>query len=1255
MRRSLGWLWPVASLAVAACAHTPASVQEDPLGKAAERAAAGSGNARVLALAGFHALLATGDVAQARSWLDASLAADAEEPWALHGQAWLATWNARPERTLTLALEQCVKNPDHPLATVAARQVLEAAGQSKDDDGRILTETEKALAAGPSPDVAWLLRAARTVILGNRGGAGLGAAVRELGAPMELSLAGPYSPWHVLSLADALPPENTGSLEAGSPPGGVRTVKFPDGVVWLGAEGGPGDGYVLAADVEVERGGRYVLRVVTPMDHAVLVDGQRVLERQTWLEPASTETSRRLSLSSGKHRLLVRVARGQQSGHLSLHLLPADGAPSTITYRAAKGAPERWAPGVALPAKPDDDLAAAAPTLAAQLEGEAGPVLSRVVAALDGKARDRDGAKRLLSEVPAGFVGAPLTTLKAELALDDRGLPARIGRGRATRDLEAALEKDPKAVPALLAQGLLAFEDARHADALELVSRAKAVSQGAPVRVLEARVALALGLDGRAEQAAREALTARPGDCEALALLADTARRRDATAEEAERVKALEGCPSALERGVDLLRSRGALEVAAERLRAMADVGGDSKLLAHLGLSQVLVSLGQPKEGAKVLEAVLARWPRHVAAWLALADARALAGDPAGSLAARESALALDGGNLSLRRSVERARTGKELLDAHAISTQEAFKAYAAAPGDEDAPAAYLLDAAAVRVYPDGSQVDRVHIIQKALDQNGVSEIAEVSIPQGAQLLSLRTLKADGTSLEPESIEGKETLSLPGVQVGDSVEYEYLLAHPARGPGQPGFTASTFYFQIARQPNNWSTYTVVAPKGSGLVVDPHHVRVQPPRVEGETEVFFHEERRVPPYLPEPGAPPSGNEWLPWVMVGAGTLGNDGVIRAYADAFLDRGRVTAEVRTFALQAAQGRAGLEAVKAVYAAVMQKLSGRDGGLAVPAAASAVQDRGSRLWLLRSALRSLGFDARIAAVHTFNADPEPSKLPNEALLPYLAVRVRVPGNGDVWLDTLVRFAPFGELPELARGRDAWVLPEPGLPLERVRTPTGAGLKGKDVVLTLSLGEDGVLQGSGVETYRGFEAAQLAEALEQLPVEQREQALEGALSRYFGGAQLTTLALELNRAVGADVVVKYAFTAPRFARKDEEGRLVLGALTYPALLGRRYLALSSRSTPLYLEGSEVSRTTVTLTLPQGFKLVAPLAEVKVPSPHGRFVRAEKQAGRVVTVTESLELPQARIAPSAYEAFARFAGEVDLLQGRDVLVAPSGG
>jgi len=949
---------------------------------------------------------------------------------------------------------------------------------------------------------------------------------------------------------------------------------------------------------------------------------------------------------------MVRMTKEDAQGNLTLALHRADGKPSGVTFQPATGASPNWS-GLKLDEDDEPITQSGATTLYQSLEGEAGEALARFVTARDTTGRHRDGAWRMLNALPPAVNAPVVQVLRAELALQDRTILAKVARGRATRDLEAALAKDSGFIQARMLIAQLALDDGRQLDALTLIKAARGASGpalGAPLLQLQAHVELSLGLEAQAAVTAREAEKALPGSCDALLLQYDVARRRDAIAEGDALLAATAHCSSALARSAEHLRAKGNLSEASAAWRALL-ARDESQVLVASSLVKLLTAEKKLDEAVKTLQALRTQWPRNALLAKHLADVHELAGRDAEALAMRETALLLDGSDLQLRRAVHRAKTGQELLSEYAISTEEALKAYEAAPGNEEATAAFLLDAAAIRAYPDGSQVDRIHIIEKALDQSGVQEIAEVNLPEGAQVLKLRTLKADGSVQEPESIEHKETVSLPGVQVGDLIEYEYLLAHPPRGPSQPGFTSSSFYFQVAGQPNNWSTYTVVAPKGAGLKVDAHNMESPPPKTVGENEVYFHEERRVRPFIPEPGGPVSGNEFLPFVSVGAGQLGNEAVIKAYSDAFLDKGLVTHEVEQFARTAAGDKVGLEAVKAVFSAVSTKLSGRDSGLPFSAAASVSQDRGSRTWLLKSALVSLGFDARLVAVRAFTADPAPYLFPAEALLPYVCVRVQLPELAPIWLDTLVRYAPFGELPELAMGeREAYLFPEPGKPLERLKTPPAVQRPGKTVRLELSLGEDGVLTGKGTETYDGFDAAQLAEGLESLPPDQRNQALQQALSRYFGGADMSGIEVEAPRAVGATVKVTYTFTANRFGRLEGVNHMILNSLTYPALLGRRYLMLSTRRTPLFLGATESTHTTTTLTLPKGWSLSGPVAKTDLAGPVGTFTRSETQKDSVVTIDETLTVPQARIAPDKYDAFGQFAGEVDLVQGRDLLV-----
>ena len=59
--------------------------------------------------------------------------------------------------------------------------------------------------------------------------------------------------------------------------------------------------------------------------------------------------------------------------------------------------------------------------------------------------------------------------------------------------------------------------------------------------------------------------------------------------------------------------------------------------------------------------------------------------------------------DLSLRRSVDRTRTGKEPLEVYAVSAKVALDAYETQHADEDAPSAYVLDFAAMEANPDGN------------------------------------------------------------------------------------------------------------------------------------------------------------------------------------------------------------------------------------------------------------------------------------------------------------------------------------------------------------------------------------------------------------------------------------------------------------------------------------------------------------------------------------------------------------------------
>jgi cellulose synthase operon protein C len=1248
--RRAAWLLPLVLLCTACPKHVsaPTSILED----AAEDALAPGASARTLALGAFHAWLVKGDPDRAKAQFDAAVQKNPSEPWALYGQLLLARRTAHPERSLAAGLQLVGRAPTHPLAAPAARHIVEQAGTSVDLDGRILEGAQKALAAGARGEVAHLLRSAMAIVHGYRlEAAEQSRVLAEMGSADGWTIAGPFSAFQVLDFDAKVAPELDGSLAGPfqGPYGRIapRALRFPDGRISLDGEPSQGNTYLLATDLNVTEAGDYVVRIVTFAAHKAYLDGGLLHERRSFARAGSAVGARGVWLDAGAHRLLIKLSN-ELGANVSVSVMRADGAASGVRFTPAEGPARKWS-GASIFDPPH--TWPGTEKLAQDLESEGGAALAAFIAIRAGMWSDADGAWRLMDALAAHLPGsAAISSLRAELALEDRSIPARVSRARATRDLEATLDRDKRDVSALLARARLALEDGRQAEASELVKRARAASTsvGFPVSMLRARVDLSMGLDALAAESAAEAIAAQPGLCEAQGLLYDLARRRDAISLADEALRKMDRCPGSRSQRAEHARSRGRNQEAIALYQEMVALD-PARLGGTFSLVRLYASEERWAEAEKALRALRALWPRYADIVRRLADVYELSGQNAKALAAREEALRLAGGDLSLRRQVHRAKTGREPLTEFAIDGKAAIQRYEARPGSEDAASAMVLDAAAVEAFADGSMVDRVHTIEKALSQEGVSEVAEVEIPADAQVLTLRTLKRDGRVLEPEDIQNKDTISMPGVQVGDYVECEYLLGHPPRGPAQPGFTSAAFYFQLAGVPNAWSTYVVATPKNMEPAVDAHNIKVRPPVLEGQRRIFKHEEVGVPPLIPEPNAPPSANEYLPWVQVGAGARGNEGVVAAYADAFLGRGRVTHEVEAFARAAAGGAKGEEAVRAVHAAVMKKLQGRDAGLGLSASTSLAQDRGSRLWALKASLEALGFPTRLAAIRTADTDQSPYLFPNESLLPYVALRTSLPDGRFIWLDTSVRLSPFGVLPESAVGREAWLFPEPGRPLEKTTTPAAASPRGKLVTLEMELSAEGALRGDAVERYVGYEAVTLAEGLEQLAPDQRKQALQGALARYFGGAEMERIDLELPKEPGGELVLRYRFGVPRFGRVEGK-RLVLGALTYPVQLGRRFLQLGSRSTPLFIGESDRTNASVNVKVPPGFALNGPLPETKLPSEFGSYVRREHQRGNVLHIEEEYELRMGRIPPARYDDFAHFAGQVDLLQGRDLVL-----
>ena len=1131
--------------------------------------------------------------------------------------------------------------PAGPLATLAMRRLAELGEESPARAAQVDAGVARLLAGGLREVTAFRARVTRALAAEAQGDQATAARFRaENGAVSSWTVTGPWSELRALDFDRPVPPEDGSVPDRAPAPAGLpayptRTLPAPDGTFALEGEPPGGDVYALVSDAALSRGGRYLLAVSTTASVRVEVDGAPVHERRAFAAWLPSVSYLPMELGPGRHRLVVKIARTDGTGSLSVSLARADGAPSDVAW---SGPP----PGDPPPPSPAPTAGAplAIPAeLVRALEPEVGPTLARLLVARDVMGTDRETAKALLSEAMAAAPGsASLLVAAAAARIDDPTLDHRIAQTRAEAALRDALKADPGQAEAriMLARLLMATERLDDADLVLAALEAPAASSPAALAT-RARCAEERGLSERAEELASLAATG-GRSCDAADLALALASRRQALSRAHDDLQLVASCRGGQERlARELARqgdARGAGAALGPYLRARPwDVD------AALAYGETLIADGAPEAAARRLVTLSELWPRSARVALALASALELQGDRAGARAARERALLLDGADLDLRRALA-LEDGREVVDELALDAQAAIRAYERSPHKNGTSAVMVLDAAEVDIHPGAVATERTQQVIHVLDQAGVEQHGEVSLPAGAEVIALRTIKPDGRILEPErGDEGKGSISLSGLEPGDYVQVDYVRS--VRSPfGTLGYAADTFYFSAPRERLVRSIYVVRAPAGAGLEAESHGGMPAPViSPEGGAAVMRAEVRDAVPFVPEPESP-AMVELLPSVDAGVGQ-GREAFQRGVADRLLGRAIPTLEIRALARQiraeAADPRpAGL--VRAAYARVAKTVLG-EGAPLEDASEALSRGRGSRLLVLQAVLEALGIEARVALIRPFGVDPAPHRFATAALYPSQLLRVRA-GGETLWLDPSSRMSPFGAIPDALTGCEALVLPAPGEPLLVDRTPARSPVpEGKESALRIVLAPDGTAELSGSDRYTGALAAAIKGQLEPLDASQRRQAVEGMLSRMFQGMSLTEVAFEGEDSPDAALAIRWRGQSQRLAR-PVEGGLVIEPGPVPAQLAPRYLHLAARATPLLLHGADRSRTRVEIVAPPGLRVVAE-PPARLETPFGSYQRTDRAEGSGLVREEELIIERGRIAPERYRDFSAFVAEVD--------------
>ena len=211
---------------------------------------------------------------------------------------------------------------------------------------------------------------------------------------------------------------------------------------------------------------------------------------------------------------------------------------------------------------------------------------------------------------------------------------------------------------------------------------------------------------------------------------------------------------------------------------------------------------------------------------------------------------------------------GTTELEPYRIDGPKIIKAYEASGTEMEGNAARVLDYSAVWIHPDGTSRMLEHELIRIQSQEAIGKMAEQKLPNGL-LLKMRVIKKDGTILEPELVSGKQTATMPHLEIGDYIETESIINQAGDGQLGQRYIGPHWFFREADIAYWRSEFVVIAPKDKPLVVETRG-EVPAPSVKNDGPLVVRRWRvDQSPAAPEEPASAPIQEFLPSVRIGWG--------------------------------------------------------------------------------------------------------------------------------------------------------------------------------------------------------------------------------------------------------------------------------------------------------------------------------------------------------------------------------------------------
>jgi hypothetical protein len=551
-------------------------------------------------------------------------------------------------------------------------------------------------------------------------------------------------------------------------------------------------------------------------------------------------------------------------------------------------------------------------------------------------------------------------------------------------------------------------------------------------------------------------------------------------------------------------------------------------------------------------------------------------------------------------------------------------------------PAVILLSDKVVMLRHEGPISIYVHRITRPIDKEGISRYGEVALPRGADLLELRTIKANGEIIEPELAQQKPTISMPALEPGDAIEEEYVMHYPKleQAPGN----AAVHTFGSFAAPILHSRLVVLSPPGASMRLQE---QAGPPQaLVGENNglvVRIWERDNIAQTIAESSLP--AMNLLPTVTVGPPEKTSDSLRDELIDASRTGLHTTETAEEFHLPLNASDA--DKARQLYRFVTSKIDSTGPDWAgSPAEDTLAYGQGSRSMALLALSRTIGLKAGLLLARRI--DQGCGKARDFSCYTEPLIRFWLTGADPVDVDAESDDLPFGEIPPSLDTRDARfirLLPLDEKKLETVALSSRPATEKSIAEADLTFHETDLL--ANIEVHLGSARAQEVRSMLRNSGERERRAFfEQLAMRTFPGATGVTGAVAHENDPDQPLELSLRCTIPQFINR-QSNMAELNQLA-PALgLAMLYARTPARKFPLYIESLLFESTVFHLHLPDGMDIKTLPSDFTDRTEFGEYALRFVRLPRQLDIHRDFRIPVQVVAPEKYPAFLTFALRID--------------